>query len=441
MPTPKAVAKAGLVLGDSAAPGHPRPLALSLDDSLRHLLVLGPTGTGKSTLVGSTAIQFMAAGHGVVVIDPKRSLVEELLWRIPNHRRDDVVLLDATDSSPIGINPLVGKDPELAADALVHLIHELYADNWGPRTQDILHASLLSLARRGDASLLHVPLLLTNTGFRRSVTARLVHNDPMGLGSFWAWYESITEAERQSVIAPVMNKLRSVLLRPGLRAILGQVEPRFDMSDVFTKQRILLVSLSKGQLGPDGAKLLGSLVVNLLWQAAMRRTPGAETRPVMMLIDEVQDYLRIPGDLGDALATARGYGVAFTLATQHLGQLPPHLRSAALANARSKVMFQLSHEDAVVMARGGDLKPEDFTSLGQFRAYASLLSHGSPTGWASLQTRPLPAPSGTPEHIREHSRRQYGQPLSEVEASWADLAGQGAPRTEPLGRVRTEDER
>lgn len=403
-------------------------------------MILGPTGTGKSTLIANLVVQSMAAGHSVVVIDPKRSLVEDVLWRVPEHRRDDVVLLDATDHAPIGINPLVGRDPELAADALVHLIHELHADNWGPRTQDILHSALLTLARRGDASLLHVPLLLTNAGFRRSVTARLVRNDPLGLGSFWAWYEAISEAERQTVIAPVMNKLRSVLLRPGLRAVLGQVQPRFDMGDVFTKRRVLLVSLSKGQLGPDGAKLLGSLVVNLLWQEATRRTPGANTPPVMVLIDELQDYLRIPGDLGDALATARGYGVSFTLATQHLGAVPNHLKSALLANARSRVMFQLSHDDAVAMARGSELTPEDFTSLGRYQAYASILSQGAPTGWASLQTRPLPTASGTPARIREHSRQRYGRPLTELEAGWADLAGQGAPRTEPLGRVQTEDD-
>ncbi|MDX2974382.1 type IV secretory system conjugative DNA transfer family protein [Kribbella solani] len=437
---PKAVATSGRVVGDSSAPGTPRPLALSVDDSLRHLLVLGPTGTGKSTLIGSLAIQDMQAGRSIVIIDPKQSLVEDVLWRVPAERRRDVVLLDATDKAPIGINPLVGAQPELAADTLVHLIHELYADNWGPRTQDILHASLLSLARRGDASLLHVPLLLTNAGFRRSVTAQLIKRDPMGLGTFWAWYNSISEAERQSVIAPVMNKLRSVLLRPGLRAVLGQTTPRFDMNDVFTKQRILLVSLNKGQLGSDGAKLLGSLVVNLLWQAATRRGAGGHSKPVMVFIDEVQDYLRIPGDLGDALATARGYGLSYLLATQHLGQLPPGLRSATLANARSKVMFQLSHEDAVVMARGSELEPEDFTSLGRYQTYASLLSDGAPTAWASMQTRPLPATSTTPDTIREHSRRQYGQTLSDVEASWAELADQSAPKPERLGRLMTEDE-
>lgn len=111
-----------------------------------------------------------------------------------------------------------------------------------------------------------------------------------------------------------------------------------------------------------------------------------------------------------------------------------------MANARSKVMFQLSHEDAVVMARGGELEPEDFTSLGRYETYASLLSDGTPTGWASMRTRPLPAPSSTPDTIRERSRHQYGQTLSDVEAGWADLAGQAAPKSEPLGRIMTEDE-
>jgi hypothetical protein len=429
------VPRKGRVLGDSLLSGDERPVAISVEDSLHHLHVLGPTGTGKSTLLANLAVQDMAAGRGLVVIDPKGDLVRDLLERIPPARADEVVVLDPTDVAPVGINPLQSRTPDLAADGVLSVFADLYAASWGPRTQDILHACLLSLARRGDASLVLVPLLLTNPGFRRSVVGRVAKHDPMGLGSFWAWYDAASDAERQTAIAPLMNKLRPILLRPGLRAALGQLEPRFDLADVFTKRRILLVSLAKGQLGAEAARLLGSLVVSLLWQAGTRRTavPLTQRAPVMIVIDEVQDYLRLPGDLGDCLTQARGLGVGFTLTHQHLGQLPAHLKAAMLANARSRVCFQLPHDDALVIARGSDLQPDDFTALPAFAAYASVLCGGTPASFASIQTRPLPAKSSRAADIRERSRQCYGRPLSETEQSWSGLAG-AAVEPDVLGR-------
>jgi hypothetical protein len=41
----------GTVIGEATFPGSERPVALELDGRLRHVHVLGPTGTGKSTLL------------------------------------------------------------------------------------------------------------------------------------------------------------------------------------------------------------------------------------------------------------------------------------------------------------------------------------------------------------------------------------------------------
>jgi hypothetical protein len=92
-----------------------------------------------------------------------------------------------------------------------------------------------------------LPLLLTNPGFRRSLTAGL--NDPLALGPFWAWYESLSDGERSQAIAPVMNKLRQWLLRPSLRVVLGQRQPRSDLRQVFTERKILLVPLRRAPSG------------------------------------------------------------------------------------------------------------------------------------------------------------------------------------------------
>jgi len=430
----------GLVLGNATALlPKVRRVAIKPADQLQgHLHLIGPSGVGKSNLLISLALQDVEAGHGLCFIDPKGDAIEELLARIPSHRLGDVVVIDPRDPSPVGLASLEG-DPDRVADVLLGVFHSLYADNWGPRSHDILHASLLTMARRGDASLVLLPTLLTNTGFRRSVTQRIVRDDPLGLGTFWGWYESLSEAERQQAIAPVMNKLRPILLRPGMRHTLGQRHPKFHLGDLFTKRRIVLVSLAKGQLGPEAAQLLGSLVVALLWDTitAQAGVEGPRRTRVGIYIDEVQDYLRLPGDLGDALAQARGYGAKVALAHQHLGQLGPQLREAILANARSRVMFGMTHKDASEFARmsRGQVTPDDLELLPAYEAYATVLADGAQSPWVSLTTAPLGPRLASPKDVRSISATTYGVPASETDADLRGLADPPATANERFGRT------
>jgi hypothetical protein len=414
------------VLGQATAPGEDRLLGLSVDDARQHVHVIGPTGTGKSTLLANLICQDIAAGRSVVVIEPKGDLIEDVLARIPVGRIDDVVVLDPAETEyPVGLNPLLsrGRRPELVADQVLAVFHGLWKQNWGPRLQDILHSSLLTLAGRGDASLCVLPALLTNPTVRRRLRAGV--DDPVALEPFWAWFESISNAERQQAIAPVLNKLRPFLLRKSVRAIIGQLEPRFRIDDVFSKQKVVLVSLAKGLIGPEAAALLGALFVAELWQAVLGRGAIAPERryPVVVYADEFQDYVHLPTDMADALAQARGLGVGLVLAHQHLAQLPADLRAAVLANARSRVCFQLAGDDAQTIARfsGGLLQPADLQRLRRFDAYAQLVVGGEVTGFASLRTLPLPAASSEPRAIRELSRQRYGRPIAEVEAEIRQL--------------------
>jgi Type IV secretion-system coupling protein DNA-binding domain/TraM recognition site of TraD and TraG len=429
------------VLGESTAPGESRQLGLSIDDARQHLHVIGPTGVGKSTLLANLICQDIAAGRGVVVIEPKGDLVRDVLARIPSERVDDVVVLDPAESDqPIGLNPLFarGRRPELVADQVLAVFHGLWASNWGPRLQDILHSSLLTLAGRGDASLCVLPALLTNPAVRRRLRAGV--DDPIALEPFWAWFEAISDAERQQAIAPVLNKLRPFLLRRSVRAIVGQIEPLFHIDELFTKRKVVLVSLAKGLIGPEAAALLGALFVAELWQAVLGRGAVAPERrhPVVVYADEFQDYVHLPTDMADALAQARGLGVGLVLAHQHLAQLPSNLRAAVMANARARVCFQLAADDAQVMARlaGDDLTPNDFQRLRRFEAYAQLVVGGEVARFASLRTLPLPPGISEPQAIRDRSRQRYGRPVEDVEAEILKLI-EGDPSPDlSVGRRR-----
>ncbi len=426
-PSP-AVQRAGRVIGRASFPGRERPLALSPADSLRHLHLVGPTGVGKSTLLLNLITQDMAAGRAVVVIEPKSDLIAGVLERVPPKRVNDVVLLDPTDTErPVGLNPLAlgGRSPELVADQLLGLFHSMHAANWGPRTHDILGASLLTLARTPGMSLAALPLLLTDAGFRRRVVPKVT--DPIGLGPFWSSYEAWSEQERAAAIGPVMNKLRPLLLRPEMRAIVGQTRGSFDLRRVFTERKVLLVDLSKGLLGPETSALLGSLVVSQLWQAILGRAAIAPERrhPVLVYVDEFQDYLHLPLDFADALSQSRGLGVGFALAHQYLHQLDPAIRSAVLANAQSRVAFRLPAEDARVIASGSTLDPEDFGSLDAFQAYAQLVASEAVQPWCSLETLPPGRSVSEPAKVRAASADSYGVDRASVEAELRKLLSGG----------------
>lgn len=405
------------VFATSGAPGDDRKIGITAGDALRHLFALGPTGSGKSTALLHLITADIADGRPVVVIDPKRQLVDDILARIPNSRRDDVVVLDAADAPPVGFNPLApsGRDPDVVVDGLLAVFRAVFRDGWGPRTQDIFHAGLLTLARTSRPGAAHtlvdLPRLLTDDAFRRLLVGQVMR-DPV-LGGFWAAYDDLKPGARAAVIAAPMNKLRQFLLRPALRAVLGQTDPAFHVRDVFRTRKVLLAPLNEGLLGPETAALLGSLLVAELWQATLERGAEADPtdRPGMVYIDEVQQYTHLPTSLSDALAQSRSLGVAWHLACQYRTQLPPDIRAAVDTNARSTLAFALGADDARDMARqtAGDLDAVDFQSLGVYEAYVNPVVAGLPSGWASITTLPPPPTSSDPEQIRAASRQRYGR--------------------------------
>ena len=434
-------------------------LGISIGDALYHTVLLGPTGAGKSTALAHLALADIHAGRGVPLIDPKTDLVADILARIPEQRRGDVVVIDPTSSRPVGINPLArvqaarsgalssvaggdGASPELVADTVLATLKGVFAESWGVRVEQVFSAALVTLARTPGATLVDLPLLLTNTAYRQRLIAAS-GADPLGTGQFWAAYEALSEAQRQQWVGPVLTRLQPFLIRPHLRATLGQVAPSFDLGEVFTRRRIVLVSLNKGVLGAESARLLGSLLVGQLWPLILARAAvePSQRHVVSVFIDEVQDYLSLPGSLADALAQARSLGAAFHLAHQYRGQLPPALKAGIDANARNKIIFSLSAADAAELARQAiDLEAADFQLLPRFGVYARTMHHGRENPWCHATTLPPTPPTQDALALRASSQARYGQDAAQVEAALLARIGQHGEMTgDDVAQIATDD--
>ena len=431
-------------------------LGISIGDALYHTVLLGPTGAGKSTALAHLALADIQAGRGVLLIDPKTDLVADILARIPEQRRSDVVVIDPTSSRPVGINPLArtqaarsapsssggGASPELVADTVLATFKGVFAESWGVRVEQVLSAALVTLARTPGATLVDLPLVLTNVAYRQRLIAAS-GADPLGTGQFWAAYEALSEAQRQQWVGPVLTRLQPFLIRPHLRATLGQAAPSFDLGEVFTRRRIVLVSLNKGVLGAESARLLGSLLVGQLWPLILARAAVEPSRRhvVSVFIDEVQDYLSLPGSLADALAQARSLGAAFHLAHQYRGQLPPVLKAGIDANARNKIIFSLSAADAADLARQAiDLEAADFQLLPRFGVYARTMHHGRENPWCHATTLPPTPPTQDALALRAASQARYGQDAAQTEAALLARIGQHGEMTgADVAQIATDD--
>ncbi|MGI5206181.1 type IV secretory system conjugative DNA transfer family protein [Spirillospora sp. CA-108201] len=399
------------VLGDADA-GHPRSVALPIIGARQHVHVLGQTGVGKSTLLASLVLADAHDGRGALVIDPKGDLIADVIDRLPSRMAGRTVVFDPSDPAPppsVGI--LSGPDPAFAVDSVVSIFHRCFRSSWGPRLDDLLRSSCLSLMRAhgSRATLAQVPQLLTDSAFRMRVVGRL--SDDL-LRGFWAGYDELSPAGRAAAIGPVMNKLRAVLLRPFVHQALSATSSTVNLAQHLDHGGLVLARLPKGVLGEDAARLMGSLLLAHTWQGITRRAalPENERPDSAAYIDECHNFLNLPGSVSDILAEARGYRLSLVLAHQHLSQLPKDLRDAVSADARNKIYFAASPEDAGDLARhaGPILSAHDLTHLGAYQAAGRLVTAGQPTQAFTFRTRPLCAPiPGRADHIRAAARQRF----------------------------------
>lgn len=348
--------------------GRGRAFGILPEDLLRHIHVIGKTGTGKSTLLESVAVQLMERGFGFCVVDPHGDLVERLRARLPRHRKNDLVYFDATDpATSARLNPLdhrLKEDRPLLVSGVLGTFRKVFADSWGPRLEHVFRNALFLALQARAPTLMDVLRVLDDERYRDKLIAKL--DDPV-VRMFWT--EEFTKYPpglRAEAMAPVLNKVSAALTNPTLRRIVDAPRSTVRLGDVMDRGRVLLVNVSRGLLGHDASALLGAFIVSAVQNATYARAKVAPDarRPFVLVVDEVGAVAT--DAFGELLAEARKYRVGAILAHQHLGQLSVGLRAGLFGNAGTTIVFTVGAEDASAFARefGPEFAATDFIQLG-----------------------------------------------------------------------------
>jgi hypothetical protein len=411
-----AVPKVGTVIGESTDPNTVRDIAIDETSRMQHVHIMGPIGSGKTWLSVGMAVDDMEKGRGIVLIDPKGDLYHRVLERVPAHRVKDVINWDLADMEhPIGFNVLQQGISRAAIDELNHLISNLFPEALS--VPQLLHHGLHALADTG--TFVDLPTFLRPEANEGAWQRRIIRNiKDAQIKKFWEQYldQPKERANRQDIeLAALHRRIWPFVSRAEIRNTLGQAESSFTMPELVSEGKILLVNLNSVRIGRQAAGIMGTLIMNALW-GAIRTTP--HERPVMLYMDEFQNFVTLPTDPSEMLAQSRSFGLGMVLAHQNLSQISnQELRSAVLANCRSKVIFQTTANDARTMAAelGSQINADDLQNL-QFReAIARVMTESGVSQAFTMKTKNATPETGNASWAIEQSRARYGRPVSEVE--------------------------
>jgi hypothetical protein len=357
-------------------------------DRLFHFYCFGKSGAGKTSLLKTLMEQDASANRGFAFIDVHGDASREIIERLKGRYKNNyIIYFDVTNPNiEFGYNPLRSVSPSkrsLVASNILEIFQRNWKSAWGMKMEHILRMILLTLLDQPSAKLSDILKLLHQKSYRDQCLEHIRNQD---IKTFWL---KEFPKYKPNDLLPIMNKLGGFLSHTIVRKILIENKRQLSLRKILDTKQILIINLSKGQVGADVSNILGGLLLTSIASASFSRIDILEKDrvPFFLYIDEFQT---ITGTelIAELLAQVRKFKVGLILANQFLYQLDPNVRASVLGNVGTIVAFRLGITDARLMAKEfyPVFKTEDFISLANYSIYLRLMIDGKPSNPFSADT-------------------------------------------------------
>lgn len=419
----------GLWLGRSIYRGQERNIYIGETDRMKHMYIIGKTGTGKTELLKSMIIQDMRKGKGLCFMEPHGDGIEELLELVPPERAEDVILFDPADRDrPIGFNLLeVNNYEEMyqVASAIINLMYKLFDPNRtgmvGARFEHAVRNAMLTVAMVPGATFVEVNRVLTDQKYVQEILPLV--KDPI-VRRYWTdQIAQTSDFHKSETLDYISSKFGRFVTNKMIRNIIGQGKSGLNFREAMDSGKIVFLKLAKGLLGEEDSNFLGNVIVPKILAAALSRqdTPKEERRPFYFYVDEFQNFAT--PDFAQMLSEVRKYGMGLVLANQFVSQLDEQVRDAIFGNTGTQMTYRVGVQDASILSKEFEpvFNENDLGNVPAQNIYVKTIINGSPVPPFSMNVaRDLTAEkaSGSAEvarMVRELSRLKYGRDADEVE--------------------------
>jgi hypothetical protein len=328
------------------------------------MYVIGQTRSGKTSWLINLMLQDAEQGYGFCFLDPHGDATQDLIARLPQSRIEDVILLDVgNDTHPFGINFYEvedsGDQKEVArrAEQAVEVFRKLWSreesTSWGPRLEDLLRVVSHTLIENPGHTMAEMGRLLVDRSFRERLVRNVRNQEVV---NFWrSEYDPETDREQREHRSSTVNKVRTFVLNPVVRNIVGQSATTINFRRAMDEKKIVLVKLALADIGEAPVDLLGSVLVGLVLNAAYSRA-DTRTRPSFHLYADEYQRFATPA-FATLLAEAGKYGISTTTAHQDRQQLYSVGSDVAKIKAGNIVVFHVDGRDGQELATEFDCTP------------------------------------------------------------------------------------
>ncbi len=418
----------GLWLGRSLYRGQERNIYMGETDRMKHMYIIGRTGTGKTELLKSMIIQDMRAGRGLCFMEPHGDGIEELLELVPPERAEDVILFDPSDKArPIGLNLLeVANYDEMhiVASSIINLMYKLYDPHRtgmvGPRFEHAIRNAMLTVATVPGATFVEVNRALTDQKYVQEILPGV--KDPI-VKRYWTdQIAQTSDFHKSETLDYIASKFGRFVTNEMIRNIIGQPKSTLNFREAMDNGKIVFLKLAKGLLGEEDSNFLGNVLVPKILSAALSRQeiPKEQRRPFFLYVDEFQNFAT--PDFAQMLSEVRKYGVGLILANQFVSQIDEQVRDAIFGNTGTQMTYRVGVQDAAILAKEfeGVFNETDLANVPAQNIYVKTVVNGTPVPPFSMNVaRDLKAEKaqGSPEisrMVKELSRLKFGRDVAEV---------------------------
>ena len=435
-PAPAQIPTEGLFLGNSTYRGITRPVFISDEDRMRHVYIIGKTGTGKSELQKDMIIQDIKNGKGLCFIDPHGDALQDILKQIPPERAEDVIYFNPADvERPMGINLLEAKtedEKHFAATSIINMMYKLF-DPYktgivGPRFEHGVRNAMLTAMCEEGSTFVEVMRIMTDSKYVQELLPKV--QDPI-VRRYWTDQIAQTaDFHKSEVLDYTVSKFGRFVTNKLIRNIIGQSKSSFDFRQIMDQGKIILISLAKGELGEENSNFLGLILIPRILMAAMSRAdiPREERRDFYLYVDEFQNFAT--PDFATILSESRKYGLGLCVANQFIGQVEEEVKNAVFGNVGTIVAFRVGVTDANYLQH--EFTPtfaeDDLLNVERYHAYIKTTVHNEPVPPFSMDlTKDLAKQKAAEnprvaEIIKEMSRLKYGRDEKIVEVEMARRA-------------------